>query len=107
MRLIHLLALIVTLAAIAPAQSEKPQVFVSDSNSWQISGGFSASRGSGVGGFYGGARPQTAEIIKTFNQRCPRIVVTMDKSKAAPSRCGGFKSQSNGTVACDSHERVT
>jgi hypothetical protein len=82
MRLVHLLALIVTMAAICLAQPEKPRVFVSDSNSWQISGGFAASRGSGGGGFSGGARPQTVEIIKTFGQRCQSVIVTMDKSKA-------------------------
>ena len=30
----------------------------------------------------GGARPQTAEIIKTFNERCPEVTVTMNKDKA-------------------------
>ena len=68
--------------AIGLAQPDKPRVFVSDSNSWQISGGFAASRGSGGGGFSGGARPQTVEIIKTFGERCPSVIVTMDKSKA-------------------------
>jgi hypothetical protein len=31
---------------------------------------------SGSGYEAGGARPQTAEIIKTFNQRCPEITIT-------------------------------
>jgi hypothetical protein len=30
----------------------------------------------------GGARPQTAEIIKTLNQRCPELTVTNNLSKA-------------------------
>lgn len=34
---------------------------------------------SGSGGFFasssGGARPQTAEVIKTFGQRCPQVLV--------------------------------
>lgn len=30
----------------------------------------------------GGARPQTAEIIKTFNQRCPQYTVTSIKERA-------------------------
>jgi hypothetical protein len=82
MRFIHVLTLIVTMTAICRAQSEKPRVFISDSNSWETSGGFVASRGSASGSFSGGARPQTVEIIKTFGQRCQSVVVTMDKSKA-------------------------
>ncbi len=30
----------------------------------------------------GGANPQTAEIIKTFGERCPDLKVTMEKEKA-------------------------
>jgi hypothetical protein len=54
-------------------------VFVTDSNSWQSSGGWSNSGGS----FSGGARPQTTEIIKTLNERCPELVVTSNKDKAS------------------------
>src|ERR1700735_4762531 len=64
------------------AQISKPRVYVSDSNSWEVSGGFSSSHGSASGYSSGGSRPQTVEIIKTFGQRCLSIVVTMDKSKA-------------------------
>src|SRR5262249_32534842 len=32
--------------------------------------------------FAGGARPQTAEIIKTLNERCPEITVTNNLEKA-------------------------
>jgi len=64
------------------AQFPKPRVYVSDSNSWESSGGFTASRGSAAGSFSGGARPQTVEVIKTFGERCPGVVVTMEKAKA-------------------------
>ena len=30
----------------------------------------------------GGVRPQTAEIIKTFRERCPDLEATMEKEKA-------------------------
>jgi hypothetical protein len=64
----------------------KVRVFVTDSQSWE-------SRGSGGGGgnkngwgaassFFGGARPQTAEIIKTLNQRCSELTVTNNLGKA-------------------------
>lgn len=74
-------------AAIPSEPSDgKVRVFVTDSESWE-------TRGSGGGGgnsngwgaassFSGGARPQTAEIIKTLNQRCPELTVTDKLGKA-------------------------
>jgi hypothetical protein len=61
-------------------------VYVSDSQSWEIRGGWSAggnNRSWGGSGYQaGGARPQTAEIIKTFNQRCPEVTMTNNVEKA-------------------------
>ena len=54
---------------------DKPRVFITDSTSWEVkgsSGGSSSGFGSHAAG---GARPQTAEIIKTFGERCPDAVV--------------------------------
>jgi hypothetical protein len=65
--------------------SQKVRVYVTDSQSWEMIGGWgmAGSRNangsgsiSGSGYEAGGARPQTAEIIKTFNQRCPEIIIT-------------------------------
>jgi hypothetical protein len=36
----------------------------------------------GSGHAAGGARPQTAEIVKTFNQRCPSVTITNNPGKA-------------------------
>src|SRR5258708_6006912 len=47
-----------------------------------MSGGFGEANGTGGGTVKGGARPQTAEIIKTFNERCPEVIVTMNKERA-------------------------
>ena len=47
-----------------------------------MTGGWGAANGSGGGHESGGARPQTAEIIKTFNQRCPEYTVTNNKDRA-------------------------
>jgi len=60
----------------------KIRVFVADSESWEVSGGFGASNGTAAGHESGGARPQTAEIIKTFGERCPEVTVTNNKDRA-------------------------
>ena len=61
--------------ALSSIPSEKPRVFITDSQSWEMRG----SAGGGGGAFAarssGGARPQTAEIIKTFGERCPDVIV--------------------------------
>jgi hypothetical protein len=58
------------------------RVFVSDSSSWEMTGGFGGSH-DGMGGVYkGGARPQTAEIIKTFGERCPTVTITSARERA-------------------------
>jgi hypothetical protein len=59
-----------------------PRVFVTDSKSWEMSGGAGASGGSLGSAIGGGARPQTAEIIKTFGERCPLVVVNNKQEKA-------------------------
>ena len=58
------------------------RVYVTDSQSWEVRGGWGASGGTGGGSTAGGARPQTAEIIKTFGERCPDLTVTSIKEKA-------------------------
>jgi len=67
---------------LSAQEGTKPRVYVTDSQSWQIAGGFGGSS-EGFGGISsGGARPQTAEIIKTFNEKCPNCIVTANKDKA-------------------------
>jgi hypothetical protein len=70
----------------SPVSDGKTRVFVTDSQSWETRGGSSAGGNkNGWGGsswMAGGARPQTAEIIKTLNQRCPELTVTNNLSKA-------------------------
>lgn len=55
--------------------ADKPHVFVSDSQSWEMSGSGGGSNGSWGAQTHGGARPQTAEIIKTFGERCSEVMV--------------------------------
>jgi hypothetical protein len=66
-----------TSASPAPAtvsDQDKPRIFVTDSNSWSTQGAAGGSNGSFGASSSGGARPQTAEIIKTFGQRCPQVI---------------------------------
>lgn len=69
-------------AGLAAKEREKTRIFVTDSNSWEIKGSTGFGDGSGGGSVGGGARPQRAEIIKTFRERCPNFTVTLDKDKA-------------------------
>lgn len=59
----------------AAPSAERPRVFITDSESWEMQG--SAGGGGGVysAQMHGGARPQTAEIIKTFGQRCSEVII--------------------------------
>jgi hypothetical protein len=74
-------------SASAPEPSDgKIRLLVTDSQSWETrgsgGGGGNKNGWGGASSFSGGARPQTAEIIKTINQRCPEYVVTNNLGKA-------------------------
>lgn len=68
------------------SMAAKVRVYISDSQSWEMSGGWGAagnSGGFGGGGHVsGGARPQTVEIYKTFGERCPELTATNAREKA-------------------------
>lgn len=81
MRISSLVAATLFLAGWLQA-AEGPRVFITDSKSWEISGHSGGTRGAFGGETHGGARPQTAEIIKTFGERCPMAIVTMKQEKA-------------------------
>lgn len=71
-------------AIIASSQESniKPRVFVTDSQSWEIQGSSGGAGGAFGGQVKGGARPQTAEIVKTFGERCPEAIINNRKEKA-------------------------
>lgn len=85
-------ALIVFVIAAAFAQdnggqmvkvpAEKARVYVTDSQSWEVSNGAGGTAGGFGSAGTGGARPQTAEIIKTFGERCPDVLVNNLRQKA-------------------------
>lgn len=60
---------------------DKPRVFITDSQSWEMSGHAGGTGGTFGAETHGGARPQTAEIIKTFGERCPQVTVNNIQAK--------------------------
>jgi hypothetical protein len=73
---------IILASVVWSAAAEKPRVFVTDSKSWEL-GGATGGTADGFGGAArGGARPQTAEIIKTFGERCPAVIINNKQEKA-------------------------
>src|SRR6266852_2934537 len=69
-------------SAIARAADDQARVFITDSTSWEMRGSAGGSGGTFAAESHGGARPQTAEIIKTFGQRCPNAVINNKQDKA-------------------------
>ncbi len=65
----------------AASDGERARVFITDSQSWSIAGASGGGGGAYAGSMAGGARPQTAEIIKTFGERCPQVVVNNIQAK--------------------------
>ncbi len=74
-------ALIATSATTVIAEEHRPRVFITDSSSWEVVGSAAGSGGTFASRTQGGARPQTAEIIKTFGERCQQVLVNNKQEK--------------------------
>ena len=70
------------ISSAAQTSAGKPRVFVSDRQSWEMSGNAGGADGTFAAHSSGGARPQTAEIVKTFGERCPDVIVNNKPDKA-------------------------
>ena len=70
------------ISSSAQTTAGKPRVFISDSQSWEMSGNAGGANGTFAAHSAGGARPQTAEIVKTFGERCPDVIVNNKPDKA-------------------------
>lgn len=62
--------------------ARKPRVYVSDTASWDASGGFSNPSSVAKGALYGGYSPDMVDIYQDFTSDCSTITVTQEKSKA-------------------------
>jgi hypothetical protein len=69
-------------AVVCSTAGEKPRIYVTDSKSWELGGGVGGTADGFGGAARGGDRPQTAEIIKTFGERCPAVIVNNKQEKA-------------------------
>lgn len=76
------LAGLLSLTWVVSYAADKPGVFVTDSQSWEIMGSAGGANGAYGAQTHGGARPQTAEIVKTFGERCPEVVINNIHEKA-------------------------
>ena len=68
----------------AGGASGQVRVFVTESTSWSVEGSDAIHEGEGIGTLKGGAKPQTAEIMKTIGKRreCRGVVVTINRDRA-------------------------
>ena len=68
----------------AGGASGQVRVFVTESTSWSVEGSDTIHEGEGIGTLKGGAKPQTAEIMKTIGKRreCRGVVVTINRDRA-------------------------
>jgi PEGA domain len=78
----HRVIVVVVCFFAVVAFAENPRVFITDSKSWEISGSGGGANGAFGSQTHGGARPQTAEIIKTFGERCPAVTINNKQDKA-------------------------
>jgi PEGA domain len=76
------LLLIPAAAQTSTSDAQRARVFITDSQSWQMTGNSGGSNNGFASHSSGGARPQTAEIIKTFGDRCSQVVVNNKQDKA-------------------------
>lgn len=63
-------------------KADQPRVFVTHSESWSVGGEIGLPDPFEHGSIQGGAKPQTAEIVKTVHDRCPGVIVTRKEDKA-------------------------
>jgi hypothetical protein len=81
-RIIFVLFFAVMVDSIAAQELPKPRLFIEESTSWEVKGSAGAGDGSGGGVVGGGARGQTAELIKTFRKSCPEVIITNKSDRA-------------------------
>jgi len=67
---------------LGAAEADKPRVFITESQSLQLSGDAAAGDAKGSLLLTGGTSPQSIEVMKSFRERCPSVIVTGNQDKA-------------------------
>jgi hypothetical protein len=80
-RKLSLTALAIAGMSIAAA-ADKPRIFITESQTLQVSGDATAGDVKGALSLIGGSSPQSLDVIKNFAERCPALVVTGNREKA-------------------------
>jgi hypothetical protein len=75
-------AVITLVMSWGAAGAEKPRVFITESQALQLSGRAAAGDAKGSLLMTGGTSPQSVEVMKSFTQLCPGVVVTASREKA-------------------------
>lgn len=60
----------------------KPRAYISDTASWEASGGFANSSSVAKGALYGGYNPEMVDVYQDFTSDCAGVTVTQEKSNA-------------------------
>ena len=66
----------------AATAAEKPRVFITESQALNLSNDAEAGSAKSALSFSGGNSPQSLDVIKSFTQRCPQVLVTGNREKA-------------------------
>ena len=66
----------------AATAADKPRVYVTESQATQLAGDATSGDVKGSLKFSGGSSPQSLEVIRSFSERCPAVIVTADREKA-------------------------
>jgi hypothetical protein len=74
--------LLMTSSLDVASAAEKPRVYVTESQAAQLKGDGSVGDAQGSLSFAAGTSPQLVEVMKTFTQRCPGVIVTSNREKA-------------------------
>jgi hypothetical protein len=75
-------ALLALAISVLGGPAQKPRIYVTESGTPQASGDATAGDAKGSLAFTGGTSPQNIEVMKTFSQHCPGVIVTADRDKA-------------------------
>jgi hypothetical protein len=73
---------VISAALLGGVATERPRIFITESQALQLSGNAAVGNAKGDVSVAGGTSPQNVEVMKTFQRRCPAVLVTGSREKA-------------------------